>query len=70
MADLWTLFGHQRLMIFELQQQIAQLQQSTTPPPETWRWPLRDPALATPFSSARIAPILAEGTTYAAHHPS
>jgi len=69
MADLWTLFGHQRLMIFELQQQIAQLQQSTTPPPETWRWPLRDPALATPFSSARIAPILAEGTTYAAHHP-
>ena len=70
MADLWTLFGHQRLIIFELQQQIAQLQQSTTPPPETWRWPLRDPALATPFSSARIAPILAEGTTYAAHHPS
>jgi hypothetical protein len=70
MADLWTLFGHQRLMIFELQQQIAQLQQSTTPPPETWRWPLRDPALAPPFSSARIAPILAEGTTYAAHHPS
>ena len=63
MADLWTLYGHQRLMIYELQQQIDQLQQSTTPPPE-WRGPLRFPALATPCSSARIAPILVEGTTY------
>ena len=53
MADLWTLFGQQRLMIFELQQQIAQLQQYTTPPPERWRWPLRDPALAPPIFLGR-----------------
>ena len=62
-TELWDQLHEQRRVIYELQQQIDQLQQSTTPPPE-WRGPLRFPALAPPCSSARIAPILVEGTTY------